>query len=200
MRLLKTASCLPLLCLTMHAFASPPTVYGIQLGAPPAFSECEKRQYGAYWAYAAPTSLCLQAPQASAGNLDLSRTVMIAFPFSQRPANASGSTIGAVLVDGNVEALVISTLGYQFQDNILSDLTTKFGTPTSSQTLGASNGFGAKFQIVLATWDQGDDLQATFLGQVPGAPNSGEIVIGTRKGVATRDARLKQATSGRTPM
>ncbi|MNY43557.1 hypothetical protein D3C86_1785280 [compost metagenome] len=89
--------------------------------------------------------------------------------------------------------MVVSTIGEPMQGKVLDDLTAKFGKPTSSLTVPFQNRMGASFQGIVANWDRGDALQVEFLG-LANRIDEGQIVFGTKAGLAERSRRMNEAT------
>ena len=70
----------------------------------------------------------------------------------------------AIVNDGIVSWIYVTTLGELSQDINLAALTEKYGKPNVFNRDAVQNGFGAKFTRISARWDLGRGVEAEFTG------------------------------------
>ena len=158
----------------------PPTFYGITLLQPLSIAECgtfqdvaayrkKFRRFGsAIYPYARPTSgSCYwRADRSKAGTAAplAFENVDIQFATANAPAFAYG--IRALVIDGRVQAVQWTTPGLARQEAILAQLTSKLGAATKTELVTKQNGFGAKYESVVASWSLPQTLTAVFQGSL----------------------------------
>lgn len=122
-----------ILALVAAASAQPelPTVFGVQLGTPITLPECErvkdrfpssdgkKRPYAAVQSH---TCHLLSPNDATVGG--------IRFLPEELPLIVKADYAVTRVIDGNVESIGVSTLGFMHVDEIMRQLKEKFGQPT----------------------------------------------------------------------
>lgn len=165
----------------------PMDAFGFTFGRPLALPECAKQPFGAM--YAASTRVaCVQLSKADA------QAVTIQVPYSERPGISKSHLIGARLdAAGNLALLVVTTPGITTQDAAFSELVSKYGQPTSSDSVPLVNATGGRFDAVVAAW-RSPTLEVQFYGMV--SSNTGQIIIGRPAAIAEREAKaeaLKQS-------
>jgi hypothetical protein len=178
----------------MEASAQQNVAYGIAIGEPLNMPECPRIDVGVgSITYGLGKGPCLENifPKAKVP-LDLSTSVLIAFPPADAPEHSSSRKVVAQLTDERVSALVVSTAGAATQSLIYDALIAKYGKPTSSMRIPMQNAMGVKVESIAASWDLGEALEVSFHG-VANSWTTGELVIGTRPGLADRRARLIKA-------
>lgn len=105
--------------------------------------------------------------------------IRIEFSIKELPQQAFGEML-ALVVDGNLEAVIIQTGGLDSQDYWLEQLTTKYGKPTTYEEVNKQNRFGAVFASHKARWLFSNPA-ITFEG-VTTSTELGNIFILTSKG------------------
>ena len=174
--------------------------YGIRIGGPLSVPECPKMlRGGAFVMYERSPMPCVKADAPTAAPGDFTRGGMIVFPFNQRPAQSSWDSVGLVMHEGRVGALVVGTFGHAVQSTIFDDLVAKYGKPVESAMLPVQNAMGAKYESIVAQWEVGT-VHVQFFG-ISGKLNQGLLLIGTKDGLAERQARIDRVLkSTRTPL
>ena len=171
--------------------------YGIEIGGPVTLSECPRTEIAGSVIYGLSTRPCIEAmfPKAKVP-WKVEDGGLIAFHPAESPAASSSRKIGLKVMDGKVAVLVISTAGAATQEHVFDTLVAKYGKPTKSGTVAVTNALGSSLNSIVADWDLGDALQVSFVG-VAGRLDSGQLLIGTRAGIADRQAQLDKLTKGK---
>jgi hypothetical protein len=171
------------------------SLYGIELGKPLPIDKCNINSIGA--AEPKLTSLCYREstdflPPTDPKQL---RDVYVYFPLGKVPSQIDASYFHVGVADGLVEQIMILTKGVDVQQEMLNQLTTKFG-PGQVQRSQVQNRFGAQFEITRATWSIGG--AAVEFSGANGRVDSGGIYAVTRKGerLAKEKADAQKATQG----
>lgn len=161
--------------------------YGVEIGKPLQLPECpkEKDQTNLMRLIVGVRYKCVQYGDAPG---DIGRA-WVRFPSGEEPLNSSGSGFTVAIVDGTVQLAELMTSGLMSQGLVLQELTAKYGPPTKSDILKATNRAGATFDNISASWDLGD-LQVRFLGMVA-RTDQGYLWVGTRRGFEEDAARQK---------
>lgn len=178
------------------ASASAESIYGIEMGAPLRLPECpvSKLTPKADARYTPFTNeLCVRLKTPGAPRSEENQASWIVFPYADQPAHSKGNLVGVFVLEGIVQVLVVSTAGEPTQLKVFEDLQARFGTPSNSSTVPFQNRMGATFQGLVANWDRGDALQVEFFGMASRI-DSGQIVFGTKAGVAERARRMTEAS------
>ena len=185
-----------LLC-SAACFGQANTVYGIDIGAALNMAECPRRDLAGSVMYGPSPEPCRQNIDPKPG-MPLDPTGgLIAFPPGQQPFGSSWDSIGVFLVNDRVAALIVSTPGLSMQQQIYDGLVAKYGLPTEIRRAPMQTALGARLEAIVATWDKGDNLQVSFVGSA-GRIDSGQLLIGTRAGLAERQERINRAVRGTT--
>lgn len=174
-----------------HAHAADMVAYGLELGRPLAISECARLKMPPLPNYTPPyatvTAPCTKPSSATTGT--------VAFPIGAGARHAVGGDLGYGLGDGALQVLVVPTAGASVQDDVLADLVSKYGAPTSRSSRQVGNAQGAVVQALRATWAL-DTLRVEFIG-VAGRLDMGSVLIGTPAGVQARLQLLEQTDKSR---
>ncbi|QGL94590.1 hypothetical protein FEO92_20255 [Stenotrophomonas maltophilia] len=166
---------------------------GITLGAPLG-PECPREQIphaGAVYDLSAAKSACWVAMgmQPGARTNTVNNDLLTVVPLSNKRPIGTGS-VTAVIVNGVVEGLTISTDGFVHAQELFEQLKQKLGAPTKHDTVQVVSGVGANFSGPRAVWE----LPGTYVqfNGIVGAVNSGLIQVYTEKGKAREAARQQQ--------
>ncbi|MBH1622421.1 hypothetical protein [Stenotrophomonas maltophilia] len=166
---------------------------GITLGAPLG-PECPREQIpnaGAVYNLGAAKSACWVATgmQPGARTNTINNDLLMVVPLSNKRPTGTGS-VTAVVVNGVVEGLTISTDGFVHAQELFEQLKVKLGAPTKHDTVQVVSGVGANFVGPRAVWE----LPGTYVqfNGIVGAVNSGIILVYTEKGKAREAARQQQ--------
>lgn len=182
-RWLCRAACWTVLA-TATANAASPTLYGLTLGEPLRLAECPWPHEEAKAFADARGKPCYVTGSTGDGVLRV-----IYFPAKDRPALAKSGTIDAIEIDGRIEAISWATEGVTTQNEVLSGLTEKFGTPTELQTFGRGDD-----RSYVAKWIH-PDYRVMFRSGVSGpktsASRSGYVEITTPVGWRRNERLLK---------
>lgn len=188
-----------------------PSVFGIQMMTPISIPECQF------------SSIALKHPEAFRGDsvvepYDYSTKVIcykrigsragssgplinealnVEYPFEQQPQLAT--YVSAEILDGKVQGVIFSTDGVSTQDLVLSSLEEKFGKPESLTTREKQNGFGAKFDVVNASWKLQNDVSVTFEGAASRL-DAGVVSILSPAARAQEEQKRKQLLDSGTPL
>ena len=155
--------------------ASPPTVLGLQLGAPLSLPECPLlRAPDIYEPPDMATAECWAAmPNAQHETLIvLPEAKLLTYDYLEQ-------VHGVRVIDGNIECIDLSTRGHTAQDAAMAILIEKFGQPTKQSSTAVQNGFGAIFLARSAQWNR-DGYVVKFDG-VDSSLDQGRITIRTAK-------------------
>lgn len=111
-----------------------PVVFGIQLGAPAALPECKRMVLTYPHPDGSPApyetvqpATCQQMPEAAAPT-----SGAVVFTREQMPSILYGKLVVTAIIDGRVQGLYAATLGLRNSDTVISQLTSKFGQPSSA--------------------------------------------------------------------
>jgi TPR repeat protein len=193
------------------------TVFGLQLGEKFSIPECKREQVkGALgdmfpysFGFESTPFICFQRgdvrttkPNAPVGTDE----VGILLPDKDTPLgvmyhvvateNNRRAAIVAQIVDGNIEAVTIYTMGIRFQDVVLAMLKGKYGESSSFEEENKENSFGAVFSSHLAKWSQFTNLTVIFEGALD-RTDIGSIDIMTIKGANYLVEKAEQKTQAR---
>ncbi|MBA0348378.1 hypothetical protein JAK62_19525 [Stenotrophomonas maltophilia] len=166
---------------------------GITLGAPLG-PECPREQIpyaGAVYNLGAAKSACWVAMgmQPGARTDTVNNDLLTLVPLSNKRPTGTGS-VTAVVVNGVVEGLTISTDGFVHAQELFEQLKQKLGAPTKHDTVQVVSGVGANFAGPRAVWE----LPGTYVqfNGIVGAVNTGVIQVFTNTGKAREAARQQQ--------
>jgi hypothetical protein len=110
-----------------------------------------------------------------------------------KPPNHDWTPVGAAaaidveVINGNLEAVHIPTLGLQFQDLLIAVLKDKFGPPASTETTVKQNAFGTTFQVATLNW-QINNVKILFDG---GDLDQGMVTLWTEKSLYWQKAAAR---------
>ncbi len=166
---------------------------GIVLGAP-VVPECPQEQIpyaGAVYKLEAAQSACWAATGMRPGSQTDIRNneLLTVVPLSNKRPTGTGS-VSAVVVNGVVEGLSISTDGFVHAQELFEQLKQKLGKPSQQDSVQVVSGVGAKFVSPRAVW-QLPGVYVQFNGIV-GDVNTGIILVYTDAGKAREAARQQQ--------
>ena len=129
------------------------SIFGIKLGAPLALPDCPVNSYNLV-DESAIKELCVEP--ASAANIEESSRNVYFIP-GDSPDYLKYNHLDLTIRDGLVQKISVFTNGLNDQDEVLAELTKKFGRPTTLKSEAESNLMGATFQAVTANWKVGAD-------------------------------------------
>lgn len=111
-----------------------PVVFGIQLGAPVTLPECKRMalKYPHADGSPAPYETVQSATCQHMPSNDAPETGAVVFTQEQMPSIVYEKLMMTMIIDGRVQGLYAATLGVRNSDVVVSQLTSKFGTPSSS--------------------------------------------------------------------
>jgi hypothetical protein len=188
-----------------------PSIFGIQMMTPISLPQCEfspiaRKHPEAFKGdlsvdpYDYGTSeVCYKrtGSRAMSSEPPLDELVNIQFPSGKEPQLAS--SVSAKIIGGTVQEIVFSTHGIATQGLVLAALEQKFGNPDTQNTRTEQNGFGAKFDVINASWMVPNDISVTFQGAVTRVDN-GMVTIQSAAAHAQRADEVRRAVGGGTPM
>lgn len=182
------------------------SVFGIPLAVPITVPECarDKDRYEIF-----PKNVCYKRwtvytynkkydsknPAPPLGN---GESLMISFPYAEKPSIMSGSDMMATVLDGKIEGVGFNTYGISSDDEALEKLSAKYGEPKSLIKNKVQNRMGASYDAFVAFWEF-PDLFVTF-ESVATSLDSGLVNISTKKGKEYRDAALKELLKDKRPL
>ena len=176
---------LPLVLLLGQAGAADlPTIYGVQLGAAITLPECRYHSGNPEYGYDVDQPvMCAWKPEAAPefGRPWLGATIQ--FPLKSSPLIIRNYILTTMLSGDRVVGIEFFTRGVSAQEVALSELTAKFGKPSS---VVRATAMGASFPVVHATWT-GPKFTVTFDG-VEDKIDAGHVVIDTVEGAQMRKA------------
>jgi hypothetical protein len=167
------------------------TIAGLTLGAPLSVPECERRELGTF---SPPSTTTCYRDQGRYFSSDLGtpgwKVVTVVLGRDSIPSILNGSEIESYTKNGVLVAVKFSTNGFDSQPRDLKTLIEKYGKPTSRKIEKFQNGFGAKFDGIVAIWR----LQG-LLVQLNGIyvdRETGLVTVGTPEGVELVNADGKR--------
>lgn len=166
---------------------------GITLGAP-LVPECPKQSMphaGGVYELGTAKSACWVAPGMRPGartDLRNNEDLMIVPLANSRPTGTGA--VGAMVVNGVVEGLTVSTDGFAHAQELFAQLQQKLGAPTKQDVVHVSSGTGASFSSPRAVWEL-PGAYVQFNGIVE-TMNSDVIKVFSDAGRARDLARQKQ--------
>lgn len=161
-------------------------IVGLTLGQEANFPECQKDRSPGYIVYSISQSVrpCWKEPillgkQLKMGQKPMTQNgeVRVAFDSTNAPRWIYDEA-DVTIIDGKIEKVVLDTINPDYQAELLTLLSNKWGTPIESSVDNLQNGFGATFQGVKAHW-RFDDFTITFHGRV--SSEGGMILMWTNK-------------------
>jgi len=142
------------------------SLFGIKLAEPLNFVECPK-EYSSilketrYVITFNPTKPCYE----KLGKIDLNSGPLVNGRVTLRFSGNDTPHLGVhwmlLIVDGQVEGMVVGTMGINDQDTNLISLKNKFGEPTSFLKTNVKNLTGAQFESFSAAW-QAKEFNVTY--------------------------------------
>ena len=168
------------------------TVFGYELGAPIRAEACTHE----ILPFALPPAPCVTSLERKFPFAGSWRRLY--FAAKTEPTYVVGSNLTLIeempYAGGPLLGVMFETLGYPVQDSILETLTKKYGKPGSASTFTLQNGFGAKYDVLVAEW-RSADLVVHFDGVTSSDLHSGQVFIGTPKAEELRRAAQRPAAS-----
>jgi hypothetical protein len=183
------------------------TVLGIRLGEKLSIPECKREQdrtfpYG--FGIVPPSFICFQRRDVRTTEPNApvdTDAVAILLPDKDRPlvfysdevvyeTNRRAAIVGQI-VDGQIEAVTIYTVGFQAQDAVLAMLKEKYGEPSSFEEKSKENAFGAVFSSHLVQWLEFTNLKVVFEATLE-RTDIGSIDIMTIKGAKYLSEQAQQ--------
>lgn len=166
---------------------------GIMVGAPLG-PECPQEQIpyaGSVYKLEAAKTACWAAlgMQPGARTDTRNNDNLTVVPLSNKRPTGTGS-VSAVVVNGVVEGLSVSTDGFVHAQELFEQLKQKLGTPSKQDTVKVISGVGASFTSPRAVWEL-PGAYVQFNGIV-GAVNTGIILVYTDAEKAREQARQQQ--------
>lgn len=203
------------LAVTTIAAQDTGSVFGIRLGQPLAFPECERNEYLTYVGtntcykrdkelYAVPEDkkwdkkFIKKYVQSNPPPPLNTEEVIISFSTSDSPQYIDPFYASALLIDARVEGIQFFTFGVSNADLMLGRLKTKYGAPNSLLPLKVKNRLGLPFEAFIATWKL-PNLVVTFWS-VDTALNRGRVTVDTEKGDAWRTQQLRESLRDKNPL
>lgn len=122
-------------------------VLGIELGAPLALKACNGGN-------SPKAGLCKSVRSTKTVDGRKIVTFEVRLPDAEWPSWSRYPYYTVLEVNGKAERLAVFTRGAQAQEEVVRQLTTKFGKPSSQSVQPVQNKFGAKFQSVAAEWSK----------------------------------------------
>lgn len=176
------------------ALAVDMTAYGFEIGKPLNLPECPLNPTGSYRSYGIVRSICFQVSLAKREDAVTIETpgASIHFPFEERPYHSAADYMTLLAFDGKLQLLILRTAGQLVQNEVLSDLSRKYGAPTQTVQSPTQDQHGVEIVSIVATWDFPETLRVEYLGVFPG-PDEGQIQIGTPAGFAELARRRADA-------
>ncbi len=175
------------------------TVFGLTLERRFDVSECRKSKIGSRLDYWGPAkSVCFKRSYGKEADTSpvVNGFISIEFPILELPLGIN-SSIGGIVADGTLEALIIGTGGLDAQTAVLEKLREKYGEPSLLEPQTVKNRLGASFQTFTASW-RFPNLTVIFNG-MEGSLNHGLITIGTTKGIRERERQLGELFKEKRP-
>lgn len=185
---------------TTATASQPWTVFGMELGKPVALPTCKNKVL--------PGGLVLRSnyednPAVTCHEPDIQlsdapwRRGSVDFPLAKIPLIVRGNTGNTLIVDGNLEGLQFDTLGHANTNAIITELTQKFGRPTSVSRDVASP-VGIPVPAVHAEWK----LRGLYVSyrNIDDHIDYGELLIETPAMQALRKARDDERDKNRTQL
>jgi len=177
---------LPLSAAQLRAF----DLFGIELGAPLKVPDCNE--------VAIPTFMCWKPAVKPLGDYigvkAAEKREIHIYYGGKEPDLAQPIFFNADIIDGHVHGITVLTKGLKVQTSVLAQLETKFGKPSASSVETAQNVFGAKFQILHASWISSGSL-VTFIGRLPDQ-DAGAIVAKTARVLDMERAEREKSNEG----
>jgi hypothetical protein len=182
------------------------SVFGIPLAVPITIPECAKDKdryevllknvcYQRWTVYTYGKKYDSKNPAPTLGN---GESLMISFPYSEKPSIMKGFEMMATVLDGKIEGVGFNTYGISSDDEALEKLKAKYGEPKSLIKNKVQNRMGASYDAFVAFWEF-PDLYVTF-ESVATSLDSGLVNISTKKGKEYRDAALKELLKDKRPL
>jgi len=178
------------LCLTALASNAQNSVFGFELGKPLTLSECPFKVVAGSKMYdVIPRSTCVQ----DAGPLNGYKIPVrrIIFGRDEAPPIVKNWTAFPLEINGNLVGFHFLTPGAAAQELALSQLTQKYGQPTSTSNRLMQNAMGASFNSTSATWEL-TNLRVKFDG-ITTKIETGEVYIDLPEATALRKSWLQTA-------
>ncbi len=125
------------------------SLYGVVLGSPFALPECADAQRH--------EAMCYEHVYGSISELlpTEPHTFIVHFPDGKRPSISKYGSFSVKTIGGIVAQISITTKGLEVQQEVIDQLTQKFGRVQRADKKTAQNSFGAKFNYVEAAWSIG---------------------------------------------
>jgi hypothetical protein len=161
------------------------TVFGFELGKPLSLPECPatRTPVGATKFYEEiPAYTCFQEPRKFNGYGIPAR--MVVFGKSEAPPFVRYWRFVALEHGGVLIGVRFGTNGASSQDLVISQLTAKYGKPSSTSTRVVQNLMGAQFNAIIAVWS-GGSVDVTYDG-VTGEIDRGQVTIDLPQATALR--------------
>lgn len=170
------------------------SIYGFEFGRPIALPECEPdatlSRISGKKTYPVFSKFDCQKEAAQGG--DPAPTVEINWGTNNWPLGVKWGRALATLVDGNLAGFHFSTTGANSQEFVMSELTKKFGQPTSVTRQPVQNLAGASFNAINAVWS-GGPVTVTFYG-IMSKLDQGEVYIDIPEVAKLRETNLRSRT------
>jgi hypothetical protein len=171
--------------------------YGIELGKPMSYPECETRQIGkdTFYAASGPESgACFKRPSGAGTAIPDGSTVMVLWPLGQGPQHARGD-LDAFIQGGQVVRVRMTTNGADSQGELFADFVRKFGKPLRKDTQPLRNMFGQRYTAIYAGWVT-RDVVVIFEG-IAYRADSGQVNVYTRAAWDAEQAKGRMNESKR---
>lgn len=171
------------------------TIFGLVLGEPLSLPECARDAI--LKSYAVRQSETCQEIWTGPQPHKAWDQQLIIFPLERAPLIA-GTTIGTMIKGGRLIGVTFSTLGIEDQDEVLRQLTTKYGKPTTLSRRKVSTAAGAEFEALTATWDLPSGM--VLFDSAPSRIDRGRVDVLTTEAKRLRDEERAEVEGTRTPL
>lgn len=177
-----------------------PTIFGVRLGSPMPYQECEWKAYTKTPMYLPSAQRCWQHMYGGDAGSPIKIDELIALKFPISETKDVGVIFGDLylrIVDGNTEGASWQTYG-PTAEVTLEKLKQKFGNPTKTGVLSLKNRAGATFNTISATWS-GAALRVVFKG-LDGTIDRGSVTVETGTLVARETERRRADAANATKL
>ena len=178
-----------LLSVVPNTARSATSVFGLELGSPVSFEQCEK---AGNWFLSPKAGACVEDRKASAlsdGRLTGSTTIR--FAPDQLPIYVKSFSVRGKFSAGVLVGVEFWTLGPAFDSEVLAQLIGKFGAPSKSIANKVKTRAGVEFDAPLHLWQLG--AVSVSYAPISGSIDQGRVSVDT-PGAAAVDALERDAS------
>lgn len=175
------------------------TVFGLMLGKKLTVPECSLAKVrGGYYVYQAVGSKVCFERQNSRLSPKLSPVVSgiisVRFPTGQSPNLVKGTAISALVIDGMLEGVDLTTSGAIDDQRVMANLENKYGAPSKIQKQMSQPRAGVSIPRVTADWIFPDLL--VHYESVVSTFDTGRVTVDTPKAAAHKQSSLNPYNFG----